>query len=213
MKGDIFDMEDYKPNSHKYKSEQKQTEARPVKKIEKVVKGDVKVKKKSEISKLKDIFISEDASNVKTYVVMDVLVPALKKAVSDIITNGIDIILYGETDRSSRRSAASSISYRQYYDDRRSYDRPYRERGRASVYSYNDIVIPTRGEAEDVLDGLYGLIDRYQVASVADFYDLVGVTGEFTDNNYGWTVLTGSSIDRVSDGYIIRLPKARPINR
>lgn len=206
-------MEDYKPNSHKYKSDKGSTEALPKKKIEKVVKGNVKVKKKSGLRKLKDAFISDDASNVKSYVINDVLVPAFKKAVSDIITNGADMILYGETGRSSRRSAASTISYRQYYDDHRSYNRPYRERGRASVYSYNDIVIPTRGEAEDVLDSLYDLIDRYQVASVADFYELVGVTGEFTDNNYGWTDLTGTDFDRVSDGYMIRLPKARPINR
>ena len=56
----------YTPNSHKYKAEQKQTAEE--KKIEKVVSGTVKTKKKSEIKKLTDVFVSEDASNVKSYI-------------------------------------------------------------------------------------------------------------------------------------------------
>ena len=99
-------MEDYKPNSHKYKAEQaaKQKE-QPEKKIEKIIAGTAKTKKKTEMSKFKDIFISEDASNVKSYVLMDVLIPAIKKAVSDIVTNGIDMILYGSTGGGRKRSS------------------------------------------------------------------------------------------------------------
>lgn len=206
-------MEDYKPNSHKYKAEQAAKAKQPEKKVEKVVKGNVKVKKKGEISKLKDVFISEDASNVKSYVIMDVLVPALKKAVSDIVTNGIDMILYGETGRRTKHTNASSVSYRSYYDDRRSNDRPYRDRTRQTGYSYDDIILDTRGEAEEVLDSLCDLIETYQVASVADLYDLVGVTGEYTDNKYGWTNLRNSDVIRVHDGYMLKLPKPLPINR
>lgn len=58
--------------------------------------------KKSEMQKFADVFISEDVNNVKSYIVMDVLVPAIKKAISDIVTNGIDMILYGETGKSKR---------------------------------------------------------------------------------------------------------------
>ena len=85
-------MEDYKPNSHRYKEAQKRAAAED-KKVEKVVTGTVKVKKKNEIGRLKDVFISEDVNNVKNYVLMDVLIPAVKKAISDIVTNGIDMIL------------------------------------------------------------------------------------------------------------------------
>ena len=41
-------MSDYKPNSHKYKTDKKTTQ--PERKIESVVSGKVKTKKKSEIS-------------------------------------------------------------------------------------------------------------------------------------------------------------------
>lgn len=70
-------MEEYKPNSHKSKEEQ-QT-APPEKKVEKVVSGSVKSRKKSEIQKFADVFIQEDAQKVKSYILMDVLVPAVKK--------------------------------------------------------------------------------------------------------------------------------------
>lgn len=200
-------MEDYKPNSHKAKAETAVTE----KKVEKAVAGPVKVKKKSEMSKLKDIFISEDAGNVKSYVIMDVLIPALKKAVSDIVTNGIDMILYGETGCNKRNSTASNVSYRSYYD-RRDDDRRYSSNRTVSGYSYNDIILETRGEAEEVLSRLDELIETYKVATVADLYDLVGITGNYTDNKYGWTNIRNAEAVRVRDGYVLKLPKALPIN-
>ena len=98
-KGDNL-MEEYKPNSHKSKEEQKNLV--PEKRVEKVISGTVKSKKKSEMQKFADVFISEDVNNVKSYIVMDVLVPAIKKAISDIVTNGIDMILYGETGKSKK---------------------------------------------------------------------------------------------------------------
>lgn len=97
-------MEEYKPNSHKSKEEQK--DLVPEKRVEKVISGTVKPKKKSEMQKFADVFISEDVNNVKSYIVMDVLVPAIKKAISDIVTNGIDMILYGEAGKSKKNSTA-----------------------------------------------------------------------------------------------------------
>ena len=81
-------MEEYKSNSYKSKENKP-----PEKNVKKVVSGSAKVKKKSDLSKVKDAFISEDAHNVTSYILMDVLIPAVKKAVSDIVTNGIDMIL------------------------------------------------------------------------------------------------------------------------
>ena len=210
----MYDMEhelsNIKPNSHKYKAEQRAEQAEK-KRVEKVVKGPVKVKKKSEIHKFADVFISEDAANVKSYILMDVLVPAIKKAVSDIVTNGIDMILYGETGRTKRSSNASKVSYRSYYDHRED-DRPYNSYRSKPGYSYDRITLDSRGEAEDVLTRMDELIDTYGVASVADLYDLVGITGDYTDNKYGWTNIRSATVVRVHDGYLLKLPKALPIN-
>ena len=198
---------DYKPNSHKYKEEQKNLPAER-KKVEKVVTGKVKTKKKSEASKLKDVFISEDVSNVKSYIFMDVLIPAAKKAISDIVSNGIDMILYGETRSRKSSSGASYVSYRDYSRraDRR--DSSWTRVG----YDYDDIILETRGEAEDVLERMNELIDTYDVVSVADLYDLVGKSCNYTDNKYGWTNIRNAEPIRVRDGYLLKMPKAGPIN-
>lgn len=200
-------MDDYKPNSHRFKEEQKTDVKEESKKLEKVVNGSVKVRKKSH---LKEALISEDASNIKSYIVIDVLIPAIKKAISDIVKNGIEMLLYGDSGRSNgQRSPSSSVSYRDYYDRREDRYRPNpsQRQGR----SIDDLVIESRGEAEEVLTRMDELLETYKMVTVADFYDLVGVTCDYTDNNYGWTSLRSAEVVRVRDGYIIKLPRALPI--
>lgn len=202
-------MSEYKPNSYKSKAMAK--EKLPEKKVEKVIKGNANIKKRSELSKVKDMFISEDARNVKSYVILDVLIPAIKKAVSDIVTNGIDMILYGETGHSKKSSPVGGISYRNYYDRK---DDDYRYGGsRARTgYSQDDIIVDSRGEADEILERMDELIATYGVVSVADLYDLAGITCAYTDNKYGWTSIRNAEVRRVRDRYVIKMPKAMPID-
>ena len=72
-----------------------------------------------------------------------------------------------------------------------------------SRHNFDDIILDSRGEAEEVLSHLVDLVDDYGMASVADLYDLVGITSNFTDNKYGWTNLSSASVSRVRDGYLI----------
>lgn len=51
------------------------------------------------------------------------------------------------------------------------------------------------------------LIEIYGMVSVADLYDLVGITGNYTDNKYGWTNIRNAEPVHVRDGYMLRLPK------
>lgn len=201
--------EEYKSNSHR--SKEGKTEAlTDRKKVEKVVHGRVRTKPKSGVSKITDVFISEDAANVKSYIVIDVLVPAVKKAISDIVRDGIDMILYGESRGRKSSSASGYVSYRDYSrsDDR---DR-FRDSRSRSIYAHDDIILDSRGEAEEVLTRMDELIDTYGNVSVADLYDLVGKSSEYTDNKYGWTNIRNAEPIRVRDGYMLKLPKALPIN-
>ena len=204
-------MEEYKSNSHKTREKQFSQESVSKKKVEKVISGTVKTKKKNEIKKFADIFISEDAGNVKSYILMDVLIPAIKKAIDDIFTNGIRMLLWGDKEKSSGSSAASRLSYRRYYD-KKDNQRESSNFSSRSLYNYDDIIFDNRGEAEEVLSRMDELISTYNVASVADLYDLVGITGNYTDYRYGWTDIRSASVVRIRDGYIIKLPKALPLN-
>lgn len=203
-----------KPNSHKYKAEQKEANERQ--RPDKIVAGSVKVKKKNELHKFADVFIAEDTANVKNYILMDVLVPAIKKAISDIIVNGIDMLLYGETGHSKKKSTASgNISYNRFYDERKDDGRSMSTTRSRSGYAYDTVIIESRAEAQEVLTQMDEIIDMYGSVRVADFYDLVGVTGDYTDNKYGWSSIQTAEIVRMRDGsgYIIKLPKATPINQ
>lgn len=192
-----------KPNSHKYKEEQAAAASEERKKLDKVVSGSVKTKKQSGFRKLADEFISDNTQNIKTYIVKDVLIPGVKKAISEII----DMLLYGGSRKS--RPTSARISYRDYYDDPRTRDNtPVRT---ATGYSYDDVIIESRGEAEAVLSQLEDCIGTYGMVSVADLYDLVGISGNYTDNRYGWTNLRNAEVRRVRDGYMLMLPKALPI--
>lgn len=209
-------MAEYQSNSFKSREEQAAKKAEntlPAKEIKKVVTGKVKVRE-NKGRKFADIFISEDAANVKSYIFMDVLVPAIKKAVSDIVTDGIDMILYGSKGggRSTRTSSGNRIQYGGYYDDRRDRRRESDERAPRNRFALEDIVYDSRIEAEGVLSQMIDILKRYGVVTVADMYEMSGERLPYTANDYGWMNLDHASIKRIRDGWIIDLPKASPID-
>lgn len=196
-------MENYQSNSFKSKElEAKQ----PEKKLTKV--ANAKLKKKSEIQKIAETFVAEDLNKVKNAVLMDVIVPAVKKVISDIVTNGIDMLLYGEV-KHNKTTTTSKIGYNSMYN---SQNQANSARVARSSYIYNDIILSSRGEAEEVLNQMNEIIGTYGVVSVADLCEIVGVTGEFTDNKYGWSDIRDAYVERSKDGYMLKLPRALPIS-
>lgn len=195
-------------NSHKSRAEKMEKKALPEgKRANKVVHGKVKTKK-NKVRKWTDTFISEDASNVKSYIFMDVIVPSIKKTIYDLIVGTLDMSLYGGHGN-GKRPTSDKISYRTDYSDiSRRGERNYRDSRSSSVYDYDDIVVETRAEAETVLIRMDEIMTEYGTVRVADLYDLVGATGQYTDNNYGWTDIRNARVVRVPDGYKIKMPRA-----
>ena len=202
-------MEEYKPNSHKFKESQQLQETQ---KVKKVTSGVVKTKKKSEVSNLKSIFISEDIRNVGEYILTDVIIPAVKNALSDTVSNGINMLLYGDAGR-NRKSSAPKISYSQYYADRNVGGAVVNRNAARTGWDYDEITFESRGDAERVLTELDEAIDRYGVISVGDLYNAAGVTTDnYAVNKYGWTNIRSAEVIRARDGYVIKMPKASPLN-
>lgn len=193
-----MDIMDYKPNSHKSKAEE---QAAKGKKIDKVVTNPVKMKK-SGIRTVKDVILSGDGEDVKTYVVWDILVPTVKRAISEIV----DMIIWGKNGKRGKGSNSDYVAYNKFSDPRHDHRR---DNGPAKVrYTYRDITIETRGEAESVLRQMQDIVAEYGMVSIADLYEMVGETGAHTDHNYGWTDLRNVGISRGRDGYMLDLPKA-----
>lgn len=200
-------MDEFKSNSDKARQE-----PLPEKKVEAVITGKAKTRKKGEMQKFADVFIAEDANNVKSYILMEVIIPAVKKAISDIVTTGIDMMLYGEAGRSRKNGPASKVSYRNYYERDNERVRAGSGVSRRSL-DYDNVVFDTRGDAEAVLDAMNDIISQYGTVSVSDFYDLARVPNDnFTMNKYGWTNIGGATAVRIRDGYVLKLPRAIPLN-
>ena len=208
-KGEI-NVDEIKPNSHKSKREQEDISR---KRVTKAITGNVTMKQ-SGLRKFTNAFISEDAPNIKSYVVSDVLIPAVKKLFFDIITNGADMLFYGGNG-SRNRSDAARYGYASYWDKNK---QPSRDRGpseppRSTRFTYDDIRFTSRHDAVLVLQRMDEIMAEYGTVRVADMFDLVGKTGEFTDMAYGWYDIREARVESGRDGWRIVMPKAQPIRR
>lgn len=195
---------EYTPNSHKFKEEQK---AIADKKIERVVSGTVKTKKKL----AGKIFGAQDMGDIRDYLVDEQLIPGVKNLILDLIIGGATRALGGKSRYARSGGGVSKISYRDCYagsqDDRRSPT----VTGTSGRFDFEEIIFPTRGDAEAVRDQMDEVISRYGFVTVGDMYDMAGLAQPFTGQKYGWTSIVGSRVEPVRDGYVIRLPKMGPI--
>lgn len=207
----------YKPNSHKYKEEQKELAREQAKaeekRVSKIITGTAKAKQ-NKIRKFSDVFFAEDIHSIGDYLLNDVLIPATKRALYDVLEGGLSMSLFGGRGSGNRKSNVDRVSFRDYNSvSRDGGSRRYDARERTGLY-YDDIVLDSRGECEAVLSAMGDIMDQYAgVVRVTDLYDLVGMTAPHTANKYGWTSLRAAKIVRETDGkYRIVMPQALQID-
>ena len=122
-------------NPHKEKEPEK-------KKIKKVVSGKVKRKKKSFLQKVTGSFFSVDLSDVVSYVVDDVLMPAVKRLIWEGISNGAELWMFGEVRSKKKKSGFND--YGKYFREeptRRTRDRKAQARGEFDDLVFDYLVI------------------------------------------------------------------------
>jgi hypothetical protein len=175
-------------------------------------------KKKSLRRQFKETFVAGDMKSALRYVVMDVMLPAAKDMVVEAGSQGIEKLIFGESRR--RRGPLPPQSGPTGWID---YNRPYSMSSRQtsaqrvmsrmarSRHDFDEIVLQSRTEAEEVIDRLFDLVSRYDTATVADLYELVGIQGSHTDHKWGWTDLRGADVSRTRDGYLLDLPDPIPL--
>lgn len=215
---------DYPSNNSKSRAARKQ--APPQKNITRVTTGNATVRKPSLGKRFANLFVGADAKSVWTYVAYDILVPAAKDMLSDAVSSGIDQILFGGEQRwgqpSRRRrnygSPLGSMSYGgtqgpiNYQNPKNRQTGPQMSRRGRATHNFDEIVLETRADAEMVIDRLFDLLQTYEVATVSELYELVGMSSHFTDQKWGWTDLQGAGVSRVPGGYLLNLPRPEPID-
>ena len=61
---------------------------------------------------------------------------------------------------------------------------------------------------------MLAILDTYGCVTVADYYELAGLNAHYIIDKLGWTERTdvvGAKIERVRDGYTIKLPEPKEI--
>jgi hypothetical protein len=210
-----MEIPDYPPNSDASKRSPLDD-----KKVERVTSGEAKRKKKSLGKQFKETFVGGDARTASRYVVMDVLIPAARDMIVDAGVAGIEKLIFGESRR-RRGSTPPPSGPSGYFSYNRQYapppqsrttgpDRAMSRRARAA-HDFDEIILESRGEAEEVINRLFEIVSRYESATVADLYELVGLASVHTDHKWGWTNIRGAGVSRVRDGYLLDLPEPQPL--
>lgn len=214
---------EFPPNSHTKR------EARPArrpereperKQVTQVTKSKAILRKKPLHKKFVEAFRPEDGRGFVEYVVLEVFVNGVKDVVADASVTAIENALGVNSSHRSRRRGGGSGGYTSYNRmgagrrDRRDRDddrRPARRDSRMADDA-REIVLDTRVEADEVLDNLFELISKYEVATMRDLLSLVGEPHNPTHEDWGWTDLRGARAHRVREGYLLDLPRPEPLD-
>lgn len=203
---------DFPPNTDR----QKELEARPEKKIEQVVMTSVVVKEKGIGRKIKRIFFGGEFKAAGQFVVSDVILPTLRNMFVDSVSGAAQRVAWGDSarNRNRRPEMRSRVTYNT------SPPRPYSSilPGQPPRYSSspsmrpvnhreaNDFLFAQREDANLALERLIDIVDKYEVASLADLYDLIGQPSSPIDNKWGWTYLNNAEIRQTRSGWLLELP-------
>jgi len=210
-------VRNYVGNSHRNKQEPEAVEVERVK-LDTVIEGKVIKRKRGLWRKMSESFTGDDARSVGAYLVWDIAIPAFKDLIFDLIKTGAERSLFPDSRPSSRdrRPGSSRTAYDKKFMGR-DRDEPRDRREVVSsharrTHNFDDIVLDTRADVERVLDGLTALIEKYEVATLYDLYDLLGTTGDFVDYKWGWINLSTARAVRVREGWLLDLPAPEEIS-
>lgn len=204
-------IKDYGSNSIKKKNEPEKTPEKE--KVIKKVADATLVEKKSKLAGL----VETDLKTAGNSLVKEVIFPGMIRFVSDTLHAAVDSFLF--PGQEPKKTKGTWVSYNNYSSNKGQPRRTVYQENRESHTTkrdLNDVELDSRQEAETVIDTMMDLCQQYDdVCSVSDYLEMVGLTGEYTDNDYGWstTDLKSAYVTRGRNGrYSIKLPKPHPIN-
>lgn len=227
---DEVDMVDEFPGNSQRRIPAKPVEAKPdvpEKNVQKVVSGSAIQRKPSLGKRIRGVFLGGDYKSVKDYMVLEVFVPALKDTIADAVTGGIERMVFGENVRPGRRGGRYAPGPHQAYNNYAGISQrhvvpggPFQQDPRQQLsryaratHTFDEVIFPSRVDAEAVLRGMFELMDQFEVVTVSDFLELAGISGNnYMDHKFGWTDLRGVMVHRDRGGFILGLPPTEPID-
>lgn len=215
-------MEQLPNNSHR-----KQHESKEPPKLERIVKGEVKTRQPGFATKLKNTFFAGRADIVVEHVFWDVVIPSARDTILDsgisflegMVGRGRGNLRQNIMNAAQSRGSYGGVgipgpqtNYRAAFQGNQTATPAVMSTRDKAMHNFQQLIIPSRVEAESIIDALYLRIAEYNAVTLADLYDLCGITVAYTDDKYGWTNLEGAGVIRVRDGFTLDLPRPEPLD-
>lgn len=175
--------------------------------------------------KIKQILFTGNLKSAGIYATEEVLFPSIRGTILEFGHSILDNLFGG--GRAPRRNDGP----REYYDSRprtqyatrstggltrfdRDRDRRMMESRMGFNRRYDDfrlVTVPSRADAERILDTLDDWCHRVGFVTVADYYDTMGLRPSNTDVKWGWYSLRSVQVKPHPNGWILDMPPAEPI--
>lgn len=159
---------------------------------------------------------ADSLKGVGNYILHDLVLPGIRDMIQSVVVGGIERALYGESaPRPYRPYTGYSTPARQNrptgWTSRTNYgvQTPTTVDASSRPPSWGDLVVPSRQEAEDVLQALLDLSERYGSASVGDLFSLAGMSTTHTDESWTWSPddVNKGGVQMRRGGYGFNLPQ------
>lgn len=154
-------------------------------------------------------FFGGDPRDVGRYILLDIMLPAAKGLLLDIICKGSERLILGDTatDRERRRYPGAPAVRTNYAGISSGNVRTISPTAR-SFQEFDQIVFKDKQQGETVLARMYDRIDNAGVVRVSDLYDLCDITSNFVDRGWGWYKLSHARVIQIGSGeFVLDLPR------
>jgi hypothetical protein len=207
-------MQDFPANSRKAKTAPDGSpEERP--RVERVTSAEAVRRKRGLGRQFKETFIGGSGRGAVEYMVTEVVVPAVRDTMAEALQTGIEKLIYGDT-RPRRGATPPPGGNAGYVNYQRISGTPTVKPPQPRMLSrrartrqdFGEIVIASRVEADEVIERMFDILSRYGSVTVADLYELTGISSSHTDYKWGWNELRGAKAVRLRDGnFLLDLPE------
>lgn len=178
-----------------------------------ILQGNVRQKKGSTGKAFIDNFINEDKDTIKSHILFDIIIPAVKDTIFNGFQTALEMLLYGNDSGRRNNRYYSSGTRRVTSSNPTNYNVISNQRASRLVGSgghkiCDQILFDDRADAMRVLDEITAQAEDYGAVSAYALFDAAGLSCDYTLKNWGWYDLNSAKVVRTREGdYTISLPK------
>ena len=175
------------------------------------LKGQVRISDKPSTSKLVSFFFAEGLEDIGPMLIDEVIKPAVRTLAYEIFVKTAAAAFFGKNNIPSNINAATYANAFKGSSTSSSTTQKKRE------VILGTISVATKSIGEYYVNRIKCIIKEYDVATVADLYDIAEkIHTDPVYNNYGWRNLPKSDGDYVvltPTGWVLKLPDPEPVTR